>query len=62
MASGRRFCRTEDYTLEAILTALVVDHFAGLEEKKINGEELTVYNLTLPGAVLLISLSLFSVK
>jgi uncharacterized membrane protein YqhA len=47
---------------EAILTALVVDYIAGLAEKKINGEELTIYNLILPGAVLLISLSLFFVK
>jgi uncharacterized membrane protein YqhA len=47
---------------EAILTALVVDYIADLAEKKINGEELTVYNLILPGAVLLISLSLFFVK
>ena len=47
---------------EAILTLLVVDYIAGLAEKKISGTELTVYNLILPAAVLLISLSLFFVK
>jgi uncharacterized membrane protein YqhA len=47
---------------EAILTVLVVDYIAGLAEKKINNEELSVYSLILPGAVLLISLSLFLVK
>ena len=47
---------------EAILTVLVVDYIAGLAEKKISNQELTVYNLILPGAVLLISLSLFLVK
>jgi uncharacterized membrane protein YqhA len=47
---------------EAILTVLVVDYIADLAEKKINGEELTIYSLILPGAVLLISLSLFFVK
>jgi uncharacterized membrane protein YqhA len=47
---------------EAILTVLIVDYVGGLAEKKFNGEELDIYNLILPGAVLLISLSLFFVK
>ena len=47
---------------EAILTALVVDYIAGLAEKKINSMELGIYDLIMPGAVLLISLSLFFVK
>jgi len=47
---------------EAILTTLVVYYSAGLAEKKINGEELTLYSLILPGAVLLIAISLFFLK
>jgi uncharacterized membrane protein YqhA len=47
---------------EAILTSLVVYYIAGLAEKKINGEELSVLNLVLPGAVLLIAISLFFLK
>ena len=47
---------------EAILTTLVVYYVAGLAEKKINGEEITINILILPGAVLLIALSLFFVK
>ena len=47
---------------EAILTTLVVYYIAGLAEKKIKGVEITTQNLILPGAVLLIALSLFFVK
>jgi len=47
---------------EAILTALVVDYIAGLAEQKIKGEEITIHSLILPGAVLLIAMSLFFVK
>jgi hypothetical protein len=41
---------------------MVVYYVAGLAEKKINGEELSVYNLILPGAILLIAISLFFLK
>jgi uncharacterized membrane protein YqhA len=47
---------------EAILTTLVVYYIAGLAEKKIEGGELSIYNLILPGAVLLIAVSLFFLK
>jgi uncharacterized membrane protein YqhA len=47
---------------EAIMTTLVVYYVAGLAEKKIHGDELSVYNLILPGAVLLIAISLFFLK
>ena len=47
---------------EAILTTMVVYYIAGLLEKKINGEVISIHSLILPGAVLLIALSLFFVK
>jgi uncharacterized membrane protein YqhA len=47
---------------EAILTTMVVYYIAGLAEKKIKGVEITLHSLIIPGAVLLIALSLFFVK
>ena len=47
---------------EAILTTLVVYYVAGMAEKKIRGDEITVHSLILPGAVLLIAMSLYFVK
>ena len=47
---------------EAILTTMVIYYLAGLAEKKINGVEIALDNLILPGAILLIALSLFLLK
>jgi uncharacterized membrane protein YqhA len=47
---------------EAILTTLVVSYLAGLSQLKIQGRHLDAYSLILPGAVLLIALSLFFLK
>jgi uncharacterized membrane protein YqhA len=47
---------------EAILTTLVVSYLARLAEGRINGEKISLYELIVPGAVLLISMSLYFVK
>ena len=47
---------------EAILTTMVVYYIAGMLERKISGEAINTNSLILPGAVLLIALSLFFVK
>lgn len=47
---------------EAILTTLVVSYLAGLAERRLNGEDLHWIHLIIPGAILLISLSLFFLK
>ena len=47
---------------EAILTTLVVSYLAGLAEKKFDKQLISLYDLILPGAILLIALSLFFLK
>ena len=47
---------------EAILTTLVVSYLAGLAEKKFERHLISVYDLIIPGAILLIALSLFFLK
>jgi uncharacterized membrane protein YqhA len=47
---------------EAILTTLVVSYIAGLVEKKINGEGVTIEILYIPGGIFLIATSLFFLK
>ena len=47
---------------EAILTALVVSFLAGLAELKFKGVELTFTVLIVPGAILLMALSLYLLK
>ena len=47
---------------EAILTTMVVSYIAHLVEKKISGSETSVNDLIVPGAVLVIALSLYFVK
>jgi uncharacterized membrane protein YqhA len=47
---------------EAILTTLVVSYLAGLAEKVIEGKEINLESLLIPGGILLISLSLFFLK
>ncbi|HEY6504473.1 MAG TPA: YqhA family protein [Chitinophagaceae bacterium] len=47
---------------EAILTTLVINFLAGLSEKRMQGVEMSVITLILPGAILLIALSLYFLK
>lgn len=47
---------------EAILTTLVVSYLAGLAERKIEGIEINLQSLIIPGAILLLALSLFFLK
>lgn len=47
---------------EAILTTLVVSYLTGLAERRLNGGELVVQDLIVPGAILLIAISLFFLK
>jgi len=47
---------------EAILTTLVVSYLASLAEKKFDNLSFDVYDLIIPGAILLIALSLFFLK
>lgn len=47
---------------EAILTTLVVSYLAALAERRLNGGELVVGDLIIPGAILLIAVSLFFLK
>lgn len=47
---------------EAILTTLVVSYLAGLAEKKFDNHSSSLNDLVIPGAILLIALSLFFLK
>lgn len=47
---------------EAILTTLVVSYLTGLAERRLNGGPLVVYDLIIPGAILLIATSLYLLK
>ncbi len=47
---------------EAILTTLVVSYLAALAEKRMNGGELVIHDLIIPGAIFLIAASLFFLK
>ena len=47
---------------EAILTTLVVSYIAGLVEKKINGETLSIEILYIPGGIFLIAAGSFFLK
>jgi len=47
---------------EAILTTLVVSYLAGLAEKKFDNHSTSLNDLIIPGAILLIALSLFFLK
>lgn len=47
---------------EAILTTLVVSYLAGLAEKKFDNHSSSFNDLIIPGAILLIALSLFFLK
>ena len=58
----KNFMQLKVILWEAILTTLVVTYLAGLVEKGIRGEDVTVQSLLLPGGILLIALSLFFLK
>ena len=47
---------------EAVLTTLVISYLAYLAELRIEGKAITFQDLTVPGAILLISVSLFFLK
>jgi uncharacterized membrane protein YqhA len=47
---------------EAILTTLVVTYLAGLAERAIEGKEIEIQSLLIPGGILLIAVSLFFLK
>lgn len=47
---------------EAVLTTLVISYLAYLAELRIEGRPITIQDLTVPGAILLISVSLFFLK
>jgi uncharacterized membrane protein YqhA len=47
---------------EAILTTLVVSYLARLAERVIDGKDMTVNSLVIPGGIFLIALSLFLLK
>ncbi|MBL7700064.1 MAG: YqhA family protein [Chitinophagaceae bacterium] len=47
---------------EAILTTLVVSWLAGLVERKIRGDAIDLQSLIVPGAILIIAMSLFFLK
>lgn len=47
---------------EAILTTLVVSYLAGLAERRMSGEHLAVHDLIIPGAILILAVSLFLLK
>lgn len=47
---------------EAILTTLVVSYLANLAQREIEGKELNLQNLVIPGGILLIAVSLFFLK
>jgi uncharacterized membrane protein YqhA len=47
---------------ESILTTLVVAYFSGIVRAKMQGHDITIYSLVVPGAILLIAISLFFLK
>jgi uncharacterized membrane protein YqhA len=47
---------------EAILTTLVVSFIAGLVEKRLDGQQLGIHNLIIPGSILLLAISLHFLK
>lgn len=47
---------------EAILTTLVVSYVAGLAEKRMDRQTVSPFDLIIPGAILIIALSLFFLK
>jgi uncharacterized membrane protein YqhA len=58
----KNFMQLKVILWEAILTTLVVAYLASLAEKEIQGEEITVQTLVVPGGIFLIALSLFFLK
>ena len=58
----KNFMQLKAILWEAILTTLVVSYLSGLAEQKVQGLPNTVDNLILPGAILIIALSLFVLK
>ena len=58
----KNFMQLKVILWEAILTTLVVAYLAALAERQIQGQEITIQTLILPGGLLLIALSLFFLK
>lgn len=58
----RNFIQLKVILWEAILTTLVVSYLAGLAEQRMRGEPLQLQHLIIPGAILLIAISLFFLK
>ena len=58
----KNFMQLKAILWEAILTTLVVSYLSGLAEQKVQGLQNSVDNLILPGAILIIALSLFVLK
>ena len=58
----RNFIQLKVILWEAILTTLVVSYLAGLAEQRMQGEPLGPQHLIIPGAILLIAISLFFLK
>jgi uncharacterized membrane protein YqhA len=58
----KNFMQLKIILWEAILTTLVVAYLAMLAEKEIQGEEISVQTLVVPGGIFLIALSLFFLK
>lgn len=58
----RNFIQLKVILWEAILTTLVVSYLAGLAEQRMQGEALGPHHLIIPGAILLIAISLFFLK
>ena len=58
----KNFMELKAILWEAILTTLVVAYLAKLAEGEIEGKQLAVEDLLIPGGVLLISISLFFLK
>lgn len=58
----KHFVQLKVILWEAILTTLVVSYLASLAEKKIAGKEMSLQNLIIPGAILLMAVSLYFLK
>ena len=58
----KNFMELKAILWEAILTTLVVSYLAKLAEGEIEGKELTLQSLVIPGGILLIAISLFFLK
>ena len=58
----KNFMELKAILWEAILTTLVVAYLAKLAEGEIEGKQMTVEDLLIPGGVLLIAVSLFFLK